>query len=119
HDVHPKGGAFTQLLEWQIQVRRGPPRSVRASIEGTREPSLQTGHLGCLIDHASRGTTAESRRRRSLHDIHLFQVERIPVIAAKIAHSIDVKIVTGAETANRQVVALRAAFARRDTDARD
>src|SRR6185436_18545399 len=67
----------------------------------------------------SRGTTAESRRRRSLHDIHLFQVERIPVIAAKIAHSIDVKIVTGAETANRQVIALRAAFARRDTDARD
>lgn len=51
-----------------------------------------------------------------MQDFHFLCVKRIAVVTSEIAHSVDVQIVARRETANRQVVALRAAFARRETD---
>ena len=44
-------------------------------------------------------------------------VERIAIVAAEIAHAVDEEIVAGGESADGQVVALRAAFAGRQADA--
>src|SRR5262249_6316991 len=65
------------------------------------------------------GTAAESRGRRPLDYIHFLQVKRVAVVAAEIAHAINVKVVTRAESTDGEVVALCAAFARGNADACD
>ena len=49
--------------------------------------------------------------------LHFFLVECVAVVAAEIAHAVEENVVARREAANRQVVALRAAFAGRQADA--
>ena len=117
HHIHAEGGAFAQGGERHIDVRGGAAGSIRTAIEGAGEGSQQGRHLGRLIDDAAGGSASEGGRRGSLNHVDFLQVEGIAVVAAEIAHAIDIEIVARAEAANRQIVALRAAFAGRDADA--
>ena len=75
--------------------------------------------LAGLIDNAAGGPAAERHRRRPLQHFHFLHVERIAIVAAEVAHAVDEKIVARGEAADGQVVALRAAFARCQADARN
>ncbi len=119
HHVHAEGGALTQGGDGEVDVGGGAAGAIGAAIEGAGEGAQQVGHFGGLVDDAAGGTAAEGGRGGSLHDVDFLQIEGIAVVAAEIAHAIDVQIVARAEAANGQIVALRAAFAGGDADARD
>ena len=76
------------------------------------------GNFARLIHDAAGGAAAEGDRGRALQDIDVFVVERIAVVAAEIAHAVEENVVARGEAANGEVVALRAAFAGREADAR-
>ena len=93
--------------------------AVGSGVEGSREKAVHVGEFGGLVDDAARGAAAEIGGIGTLNDFDFFQVEGVAVVAAEVAHAIDVEIVAGAEAADRQVVALRAAFAGGNADTGD
>src|SRR6185312_11172931 len=67
----------------------------------------------------ARGTAAERDRRRPLQNRDLLRIERIAVIAAKVAHGVHKEIVTRGEAANSEAVSLRPALSCGQADAGD
>ena len=53
-----------------------------------------------------------------MQDVDVLVVERVAIVAAEIAHAVEENIVARGKAANGQVVALRAAFACGEADAR-
>ena len=117
HQVQPEGGATSQRGQRPIEVGGDALGLVRAQVHGPGEERGRLWGFGFLIDHAAGGTPAERDRRRALQDRDLLQVKRIAIVTAKVAHAVEENIVAGGEAANRQVVALGAAFSGGDADA--
>ena len=52
-----------------------------------------------------------------MQDRDLLHVKRVAIVASEVAHPVEENVISGGESAHREVVALGAAFARGDTDA--
>jgi hypothetical protein len=76
----------------------------------------QPGHR---VDGAAGGTATEREGRRSLVDLDAIRSEQVARIPTRIAHAVAEQVATRDEAANEWTVALLAAFARREGDARD
>src|SRR4051812_31483853 len=116
HHVETECGATAELRNKRIHVYGEAARLIRAEIESAGNEVVQFGSLGGLIDDAAGGSAAERYRRWSLENFNFFHIEGIAIVAAEITHAIDEEIIARAETADGEVIALRAAFTRRDTD---
>jgi hypothetical protein len=79
---------------------------------------VELRRLGHLVDHAPRGAAAEQGRRRPLQDLNRFIVKGIPCVDTGIAQAIEKIIIAHRKTAQVDKIAMRAAFAGVQRDAR-
>ena len=119
HQIKSKRRALAKRGERPVDVERQPPGEIGAEIQVARNEARQSRSLGGLIHHPAGRAAAESDRGWPLQYLDLLRVERVSIVAAKVAHPIDEEIVASRESADRQVVPLGAALTRRQADAGD
>ena len=100
-----------------VDVGRDAVGLGRADEELGAQRGLHRRELRRLVDDAARGSAAELRGGGSLEDFDLLEMEGVAVVAAEVAHPVDVDVVARREAAQREGVALEAALARGDRNA--
>src|SRR5262249_38082955 len=116
HQVEAKRSVLADRF---VDVRGDALGCIAAKRQTAVDERTAQRSLALLIDDATSRTAAESDRRGSLEHVDILIVERVTVIAAEIAHAVEEDVVACGKAADGEVVALRAAFARRQADACD
>ena len=110
HGIQAKGSGRAKERNRRIDIDGGASRVVGAEIDTNGQELIQIRHFARLIHDSASRTAAERHRRRPLQNLDFLSIERIAVVAAEIAHSVNEEVVASGETANGEVVALRTAF---------
>ncbi len=119
HQIEPQGRSFAEIGERLVDVGRCPPGPIGPEHQGAVCERAERRQLAVLLDDAAGGAAAEQDRSGTFKDLNILQIERIAVIAAKIAHAVEKNVIAGGKAADRQAVALRGAFPRGEADAGD
>jgi hypothetical protein len=119
HGVHAEGGAVADLGQGLVDVGGDAAGEVGAELRLHIDEFPGLGNLALLVDDAAGRAAAELDSRRAFEHVDLLIVERIAVVAAEVADSVQEDVVARGEAADGQVVALRAGFAGRQRNPRD
>src|SRR6185437_715084 len=119
HEIKAEGHARSQRWQGFVDVRGYTLGFVSAEVCIAGHKIIHTGRFGFLIDDPARGASSESDRRRPLQNGDLLCIKGIAVVAAKVAHAVNEKIIARGEAADGKAVALGPALACRQADACD